>query len=57
MKLYEISFNDINQHGFRYTRKVHVLAKNPPEAMEKFLAKYPDKYTFTITNWYRVDIL
>ena len=57
MKLYEISFSDVNQHGFRYTRKVHVLAENPPEAMEKFLTEHPDKYAFTITNWYRVDIL
>ena len=57
MTLYEISFMDIDGHGWYYTRKINVLAESKEEAMEKFLNKFPEEFRFTITNWTHVDIL
>lgn len=54
--LYEFSVPREHEN-WTYTDKIYVLAVNKEEAMHKFLDKYPDLYSFRITNWWGVDIL
>lgn len=54
--LYEFSIQR-ERGNWVCTDKIYVLAVNKEEAMRKFLDKYPDLYSFRITNWWGVDIL